>query len=107
VLPLEQAWGGGLLQHNFPGPMQASRTSWHLHTKSGGCIHCFLRSIDVCRVGQGHIYIRCINGMYCKDFIKSHGHIRRLYTVMANPKYMSVKGKRGLLDILGFTRRID
>ena len=44
---------------------------------------------DICRVSQNHIYT-----VYIRNFWQEHhqiyGHIRRIYTILANPRYLWV-----------------
>jgi hypothetical protein len=45
------------------------------------------------RVGQNHIYIRSIFGYLVEIFLPIYGHIRGIYTVLANPRYAAKRGR--------------
>ena len=45
------------------------------------------KSRKICRVGQNHIYTVYIR-YFLQGFYRIYGHIRCIYTVLANPKHM-------------------
>ena len=51
----------------------------------------------ICRVGQNHIYIRCMYTVYIRYFMQGnhqiYGHIRCIYTVLANPTHMHCRAQ--------------
>jgi len=49
---------------------------------------------SICRVGQNHIYTVCIRYFWQGNH-EIYGHIRCIYTVLANPKHLLMEGRKG------------
>jgi len=67
---------------------------------SGECCCCLeiigagqnhIHTVHIRRIGQNHMYKRCIYGIFGRENHQIYGHIRCIYTVLANPMHDRIR----------------